>query len=247
VTNEKLLIPLRVPELGPFMGKVVTGSGAIPGGLQLDAYRHRLATRVFEAAGEARRLAGREERQAAVGAIGRAAWLEAWEEAVRGVATLVAERAARRLDAEARAARLPRRMRKRLLPDVGEQRAIAARLGSAGAALVPALDQIEVRGEAALQATALEREAVEVWQDALRMSARRLEAAWLDLEDAAVAETLRWARTANNVSRWRKPLWPVAVVTLAGLAFAGWLGLVLGGQLQAPDWFSGIWQQVFGQ
>jgi len=247
VTSQKLLIPLRVPELGPFMGKVVTGSGAVPGGLHLDAFRHRLATRIFEAAGEARRLAGREERQAAVGAIGRTAWLEAWEEAVGAVATLVAERAARRLAAEARAARLPRRKRRRLLPDEGEQRAIAARLGSAGAALVPALDQIEVRAEAALEATALERDAVEAWQDALRTSARRLEASWLDLENAVVGETRRWERMADDVSRWRKPWWPVVVVTVLGLAIAGWLGLVLGGQLQAPGWFSGLWQQVAGQ
>jgi len=247
VTSEKLLIPLRVPELGPFMGKVVTGSGAVPGGLRLDAFRHRLATRIFEAAGEARRLAGREERQAAVGAIGREAWLEAWEEAVGAIAILVAERAARRLVAEARAARLPRRKRKRLPPDVGEQRAIAARLGSAGAALVPALDQIEVRAEAALEATALERDAVEAWQDALRTSARRLEASWLDLENAVVGETRRWERMADDVSRWRKPWWPVVVVTVLGLAIAGWLGLVLGGQLQAPGWFSGLWHQVAGR
>ena len=244
MTSQKLLIPLRVPELGPFMSKVVTGSGAALGELHLDSVRNRLATRIFEGAGEARRLGAREERQAALGAIGRTVWLEAWEEAVNGVAALLAERVAIRLEAEARAARLPRRKRRRLLPDEGEQRAIAARLGSAGATLVPALDEIERIGEEALAATALEREAVEAWQDALRMAARKLEAAWLDLEDAIATETRRWDRVAEEVSRWRKPLWPVAVVGIPILVFAVWLGLVLGGQLEPPPWLADFWRRV---
>ncbi len=247
MTSQQLLIPLRIPELGPFMGKVVTGSGAVLGELNLDQVRQRLATRIFEAAGEARRLAGREERHAAVATIGRATWLEAWEEAVGAVATLVAEQAARNLEAEARAARLPRRKRKRLLPDEAERRAIASRLGSAGAALVPALDQIELRTEGALEATALERAEVEAWQDTLRTSARRMEAAWLDLERAVVVETLRWERLAAEVSLWRRPWWPVVVTAVLALAAAAWLGLVFGGQLQAPTWFAGLWQQVVGQ
>lgn len=247
MTSQKLLIPLRIPELGPFMGKVVTGSGAAPGELNLDAVRLRLATRIFEAAGEARRLASREERQSAVATIGRAAWLEAWDEAVGAVASQVAEQAARNLEAEARAARLPRRQRKRLLPDEAERRAIAARLGSAGAVLVPALDQIEMRAETALEATALERAEVEAWQDALRTSARRMEAAWLHLESAVAVETDRWKDVADAISQWRKPWWPVVVWAVLALAVASWLGLVFGGQLQAPTWFSGLWEQVIRQ
>lgn len=244
MTSQKLLIPLRVPELGPFMGKVVTGSGAALGGFHLDSVRNRLATRIFEGAGEARRLGAREERQAALGAIGRTVWLEAWEEAVNSVAALLAERVAIRLDAEARGVRLPRRKRKHLLPDEREQRAIAARLGSAGATLVPALDGIERIAEVALAATALERDAVDAWQDALRMAARRLEASWLDLEHAIATEARRWDRVVEEVSRWRKPLWPVAVIGVPILAIAVWLGLVFGGQLEPPPWLADLWLRV---
>jgi hypothetical protein len=238
---------LRVPELGPFMGRVVTGSGVAPGSLHLDAIRHRLATRIFEAAGEARRLAGRDEREAAVAAIGRAAWLAAWEEAVRGVADLVADRAGRRLEAEARFVRLPRRKRKRLLLGEREKKAIAARLGSAGAALVPTLDELEERAAAAIEATALDRGLLEAWQDSLRTAARRLEAAWLDLEQAIGAEVWRWEQRAESVARWRKPFWPVVVVTMVSVAVASLVGLILGGQLDAPEWVAIPWQRVFGQ
>lgn len=247
MTNQKLLIPLRVPELGPFMGKVVTGSGVIPGGLGLDSIRNRLATRIFEAGGEARRLGAREERQAAVHAIGRTVWLEAWDDAVTGVASLLAERVRGRLAAEAWAVRLPRRKRRRMLPDEREQRAIAARLGSAGATLIPVLDEIEIRGEAALDATALERDAIEAWHDALRTAARRLEAAWLDLEDAITIESGRWERLAQKIACWRKPLWPVAVLGMPILAAAIWFGLVLGGHVESPEWLSALWQQVGGR
>ena len=88
---------------------------------------------------------------------------------------------------------------------------------------------------------------MEAWQDALRTSARRLDASGLDLENAVVGETRRWERMADDVSRWRKPWWLVVVVSVLGLAIAGWLGLVLGGQLQAPGWFSGLWHQVAGR
>ncbi len=246
MTNQKLLIPLRVPELGPFMGKVVVGSGTRPTGLRLAEIRQQLATRIFQAAGEARRLAAREERQAALSAIGRTAWMEAWDEAVRDVAGHLTEQVARSLEAEARAVRMPRRKRRRLLPDVQERRAIAARLGSAGATLVPALDTIELRATEAVVATALEQGSVEAWQDALRTAARRLESAWLDLERALEKEIQQWERVAEEVSRWRRPWWPVIVFSTVGLAVAVWLGLVFGGQLQPPEWLARLWETVGG-
>ncbi len=245
MTNPKLLLPLRIPELGPYLGKVITGSGRDPGGLGLDAARYRLATRIFECAGEARRLATREERQAAVAAVGHAAWLEAWEEVVGGVTDLLLERVADRLAAEARAARLSRRLRRRVELGPGEKRAVAARLGSAGAGLVPALDDLESLGSAALEATAMERLAVEAWQDSLKTAARRLEAAWLALEDAIEAELRQWERAADEIASRRKPIWPVLVVGLLALAAAVWLGLVLGGFLDPPSWFAQLWQTVF--
>jgi hypothetical protein len=247
MTNPKLLIPLRVPELGPYLGKIVTGTGREPGGLDLDAWRYRLATRVIESAGEARRLAAREERQAALAAVGRTAWLEAWEETVAGVAELLLGRATAWLDAAAAAVRMPPHRRERLALGAAEQGALAARLGSAGAALVPALDRLEEHAAAALQATALERGELEAWQESLATCARRLEAAWLELEEAVDAEVARWRRVVGEVSRWRKPLWPVVLVGAIALAAAVWLGLVLGGYIGLPRWLVEGWGRVMGR
>lgn len=245
MTSPKLLVPLRVPELGPYMGKVITGTGRDPGGLELDGLRYRLATRVIEAAGESRRLAARDEREAALAVLGRTVWLEVWEEAVAGVAELLVDQVTRRLDAEARAAGMPRRRRRRLTLGPEQQGALAARLGSAGAELVPVLDLLEERIQPALSATALERDAMAEWQEALTMSARRLEAAWLELELAIEEEERRWRSVADEVAGWRKPLWPVVVVIVPALGVAVWLGLVLGGYVDAPGWLASAWRFLF--
>ncbi len=238
MSNPKLLIPVRVPELGPFLGKVITGTGCTPGGLQLDAVRYRLVTRLFERAGEARRLAGREERQAALATIGRTAWLEAWDEAVSTAGELLAERVSGRLESEALAVRLPRRKRRRLQLDEAERRALNARLGSAGAVLVPALDRLEQRASLALDATAVQREAVEAWQDALRTSARRMEAAWFDLERRIQHEWERWAVVADGVASWRGHWWLFGLGAVVLLGAALYVGLVWGGYVELPRWLA---------
>jgi hypothetical protein len=243
VTNTKLLLPLRVPELGPSLGKLVSGAGPAPGGLRLDEFRHRLVTRIIEHAGEARRLSANEERAPAVAALGRDVWLAAWDELVGAVAQALAASVNARLEAEARAVRMPRRLRQRVLLDESERRALAARLGSSGAVLIPALDTVERQGAAALAATPLERDLVTGWQDALKTAARRLEAAWLALEEAVEAEQARWAGVADRVAKWRKPVWPVVVVGLLGLLLAGWFGLAFGGYLPAPQWLVRLWEQ----
>jgi hypothetical protein len=243
MTSSKLLLPLRVPELGPFLGKLVIGTGRAPGGVRLDEVRYRLVTRVIEAAGEARRLSANEERGPAVAALSRAAWLAAWDEAVGALAATLVARFNAQLEAEARAVRMPRRLRRRVALDDGERRSVAARLGSSGAILIPALDAVERCGETALAATALERDAVTAWQESLKTAARRLEAAWLALEDAVQAETARWAEVADRVAQWRKPLWPVWVFGTLGLVLAAWLGLMFGGYLPAPEWLVRLWDR----
>jgi hypothetical protein len=220
----------------------VVGTRRTPGGFRLDAQRHRLTTRILEAAGEARRLAAaRGERSAAVAALGRAAWLEAWEEAAAGVSQAVLARIDGYLAAEGRAAGMPRRVLRRVLLDEAEHRALAARLGSAGAGLVSALDQLEERGRRVPQATPAERHDMDAWQDALRTAARRLEAAWLELEDAVAHEADRWRTVGEEIAGWRRPLWPVLTLGAVGLAAAAALGLVLGGYLEAPAWFAAWW------
>jgi holo-[acyl-carrier protein] synthase len=240
MTDSKVLLPLRVPELGPYLGKVVSGTGREPGGLCLDAVRVRLAGRVFEGAGEARRLASRDYRDAAAAAIGRERWLEAWEEAVGSAAGLLLDRSQARLEAEMRAVRLPGRLRRRLLPSTEDREALSARLGSAGAVLVPSLGEIERCQAAAVAATGLERQEVKAWQDALCTAGRRLEAAWLALEDAVEEEAAHWHRVAADVRGWRPAVWPILLGAAIATAGAAWLGLIMGGYVDAPSWLPGV-------
>lgn len=232
--SPRLLLPLRIPELGPSLGKLVTGTGRRPAGLALDGSRLQLATKVIERAGEARRLAANDERAAAIAALGRDTWLTAWEETVSGIGETILARAAERLAAEAAASRMPRRRRRRLVPGEGERRAVVVRLGASGARLVPALDRLDELSRGALEATPAERPVLVAWQDALKTSARRLEEAWLTLEEAVDREVAHWDRVADAVAAWRRPMWPVAVVTVVVVAAAAWLGLVAGGYLPAP-------------
>jgi len=226
------------------MGKVVTGTGRAPGDLELGAVRLQLATRIFEGAGEARRLATRGERSAAVAAVGPELWLEAWEEAVGAASGLLSDHLGRQFDAHARAVRLPRRLRRTRRPAAVGRGALTARLGSAGAPLVATLVGLEPVGAAAVHATGLEPTAVEHWQNLLRTAARRLEAAWLDLEHRLEAELLTAQTALDDVAQWRRPWWPVVAIGTIVLVAAVWLGLILGGYLTPPSWFARLWQQV---
>lgn len=241
MTSSKLLFPLRIPELGPSLGKLITGTGRRPGGVVLDTLRIQLATRVIEHAGEARQLAARDERAAALNALGREAWLAAWEETVTATGAALIDRINRLLEAEAHAVRMPVRLHRRVRLDEVERRALTARLGSSGSGLIPALDQLSLASAAAREATPMERASVDAWQDGLKTAARRLEAAWLALEDGVEAEWQHWQGVADRVAAWRKPWWPVLVATAIALAVASWLGLVLGGYLPAPSWLQAVW------
>jgi hypothetical protein len=244
VSGTDTLLPLRIPELGPYLGRIVSGTGRTPGGLHLDGIRLRLATRIFESAGEARRLASREKRTAAVQAIGRDAWLVAWEEAVGSTVGLLMERVSAQLDAEARAVGLPKRRRRRMLPGNDEARAARARLGSSGTGLVQVLNQLEHVSGQAVAATGLDSGAMAAWQRALRLAGRRLEAAWLALEDEVTREAARWQQEANLVAAWRRPVLGVIVAGAAGTALAVWLGLIFGGYLAPPWWLAALWSEM---
>jgi len=247
MTTVRTRLPIRVPELGPSLGKVITGTGRDPGGFQFDVVRHQLATRLFDAAGEARRLAARDERQAAVAAVGRAAWLEAWEETIAAVADQVNVRIERMLGDEARYARMPKRRLRRHLPDEDARRGLLARLGAAGVGLVPALDELDRCAEAAVAATGLDRDAMTAWQDALRTAARRLDAAWIALEESVEREWVQWKRVDAEIGQWRKPWWPVLAASAVVMALALWIGLVLGGYVRAPAPLENIWAEATGR
>lgn len=244
MTSPKLLLPIRIPELGPSLGRLLTGTGRAAPDPALERQRVILLGRLIEASGEARRLAAAGSRAEAVDAVGLEMWLDVWERAVSGIARDLVDRTNARLDAEARAVRMPRRLRRRVLLDDAEVRGVSGRLGAAGAELVPALDTLHERGERLLGATVGDRGALEGWQQALLTAARRLEAAWLQLEEQADEELARARAVAETVARWRRPLWPVAAVGVPLLAAAAWLGLVLGGYLPAPIWLVRFWSAL---
>ena len=244
MSNQQLIIPLRVPELGPSLGKLVTGTGRAKQEFSLDASRCQLATRVIEMAGEARRLAANDERASAMATLGRDAWMAAWEETVSPVSTRLVDYLSAHLDAEAAAVRMPKRRRKRVTIDEIERRAIGARIGSAGAGLVPILDEIEKTNVALRQAKGLERNALDRWQRAQTAAARSLEAAWLKLEARVDEEFATWSKVADEISRWRQPLWPVLLTGIFAAAVALWSGLMVGGLLAPPKWLVEILRRV---
>ena len=183
-----VIAPLRVPEVGPSLGKVVIGTGNQVPGIPLESIRYRLATRIIEAAGEARRLAAENERGAALRALGRDVWQEAWEEAVTAVTQLFVEGMGAHLVDEARAVRMPKKMRRAVDLDEREGRALAAGFGSAGTNLMPALDDLERTTAALAPSGGTDSGALDEWQEAVTVAARRLEAGWLEIESSLLAE-----------------------------------------------------------
>jgi hypothetical protein len=229
---------MRVPEMAPALGRLIVPRRSEPLWIPLDDIADDLATRVIELGGEARRLAESGTPDRILDALGRSAWLAAWEHAVRRTA----ERAASALDdAIARAARrvrMPEREWRRLLLSLGERRAITARFGSGAERFVAALDALTAAAARVREASVLDKEAHLEWQEALRTAARRLEAAWLALEEELGFEAKRWEPEIERVEAWRPSLWRVLVLWVPLAVVLVWLGLVLGGYLPAPLWLA---------
>lgn len=238
----KLLIPLRVPELAPSLGRIIVPRRQQPPWVPLDDIREELATRVLELGGEGRAAAAREtqgdERARILEMTGRRAWAAAWDQAVRRAAGRVAAALDAGLTHIARQVRMPRRRLRRHLLTNAEKRAIAARLGTGGATFVAALDALDAAAARAGEASVLEKDAHAEWQEALRTVARRLETAWLALEAEVEEERLRWMSESEALAAWRPSLWPIVVVWVPLASLLIWLGLVLGGYVPAPAWLA---------
>jgi hypothetical protein len=237
----------EVPQLGPSLGRLTDPpsndrTGVL--GVALDDIRLGLVTGVFDLAGAGRSFITAGDRVDAVASLNRAAWLNLWERALAAAAARIAEAANLGFNDAAVESRFrPRRLQPLLLTPQ-DTRAIAARLGSGGAGFVAALDVLEQSvhassrgggagggGRAWLQ---------EEWRGALLAVARRLESAWLALEDAALAEQRRWQVEIELVRAWRRPVWPVWLLTFVLLAGATYLGLVLGGVIPVPPPLRGV-------
>ena len=242
----KLLMPLRVPELAPSLGRIIVPRRQHEPWVPLDDIREELATRVLELGGEGRSAAAREDekgsgsddRARVLETTGRRAWAAVWDHAVRRAASRVADALDAELTRTARRVRLPQRRLRRLLLNNAEKRTIAARLGTGGGTFVAALDELEAAAARAAQASVLEKDAHADWQDALRTVARRLEAAWLALEDEVEEERARWQPEIGTLAAWRPKLWPVIAAWVPVAVLLLWLGLILGGFVPAPAWLA---------
>lgn len=222
-----------IPELGPLLGRLAEPAGAMRSIVPLDDIRLQLVSDLFELAGAARSFADAGDYASAAQSLNRHGWLAAWERAVAAAAARVAERIEARLRSAAAESRLPARKLRRILLTDDERRGIVVRLGSGGALLVDALDEMEQ----SVRALARRGAPGASWRDALAVVARRLEAAWSSLERAAADEEAAWSEDVADVRAWRRPRWPLWVITLAVLGAFGWLALVLGGFIDAPSWF----------
>jgi hypothetical protein len=231
-----------VPELGPSLGRLTDPPAAVSLdalAVPLDDIRLRLVTGVFELAGAARSFAGTGDPQGAMGSLSRMAWLGLWEKAVAAAAERLTAAVNGGFHAAAVESRFPPRRLSRLLLTSEDTRAIAARLGSGGAPFVAALDVLEQTVHAAsVRAHPDQRE----WQAALTATARRLESAWLSLEQSAATELSRWQGEVERVRAWYRPRWPLWLITLAVLTGAVYLGLVLGGYVPVPGPLRGLAQ-----
>src|SRR5436190_1368522 len=136
----KLLMPLRVPELAPSLGRIIVPRRLLDPWVPVDDIREELATRVLELGGEGRAAAAREAdgdtRARVLEVTGRRAWAAAWDHAVRRAGARVADALDAEITRTARQVRLPRlQLRRRLLSNA-EKRAIVARLGTGGGPFV---------------------------------------------------------------------------------------------------------------
>jgi hypothetical protein len=233
-----------IPELGPSLGRLTDPPIAPPerGALEinLEDIRVDLVTEIFDVAGAARSFAAAGDRQGAIASLGRVAWLDRWERAVGAAAQRLADAVNVRLRDAAVESRLPAKKLAAFLLTAEDTRAIASRLGSGGATFVSALDALEQTVPAASASGSRGRGGQEDWQRALMTTARRLESSWLALVTAAKLEQDRWRGEIERVRSWRRPLWPLWVLTAMVLAVATYVGLILGGYLPVPPVLQGF-------
>jgi len=233
---------LVIPELGSALGRLIAPPPPPPGSpshwIRLDDIRVAMVSQLFELLADARRWAGQGDRELALATVNREAWETAWAKAVQEVALRAGQAISDRLVAAAREARLPAKRIAALALEPAEVRALAARIAHGSAPLQAALVELDHAASLARSDRA-PTDAVLAWQEALAAAGRRLEAAWLALEDALLKEWRTWDAEVEDLRRWRRPRWPL---WLAGVLIIGgslYCGLVLGGYLPVPDLLRG--------
>ena len=228
---------LPIPELGPSLGRLVAPPPVSPdaglASMRLDDVRLTLVSQLFDLAGDARRWAREGDTELALATLGRAAWDEVWQQAVQAAAARLAAGTNARLLAAAREVRLPARRIRDLPLAADEVRALAARLAAGAGPFHAALEQLD-RTAQPVRGGKPSVTAVIAWQDALGTAARRLELAWLALEEAVAAEWRTAEAEVADLRRWRRPRWPLWMIAALLFGAASYAGLVLGGYIPVP-------------
>jgi len=239
-------VALSVPELGPSLGRLTApATGGESWWADLDPVRYQLVTDIFELAGRARAAGDPHKRMAALDPEG---WIAAWDRAVAACAERLVKAIDTKLLAAAAEARMPRRRKRVVTLAPAEARAILVRLGAGAGPFLTSLDAIKQERSAAEASNASDPAGYEAWERALTTAARRLEAAWLALEDTVRREQAGWTPEVERVRSWRRPWWPVIAVEALLLGAAVYLGLVIGGYLAAPEWLQPLvawWWEFF--
>ena len=214
-----------LPELGPLLGRLIEVPAELTAAeVALDAARVQMLTALFEHAGTARELLARGDAPGARLALGRTAWLGAWERAVADAGSAITTEITSRLREAASVSRFPPRRLPALLPGAEERRVLAARLSACGIGLEAAVHLLDDPSTS--------------WSDALRRTAGELEAAWEQIGITARQELSTWDRRATEIRQWRRPWTPLVVSGLFLVGITTWLGLVLGGYLPVPRWLA---------
>jgi hypothetical protein len=227
-----------IPELGPSLGRLTDPSSPpAPASLAItcDDIRLDLVTGIFELAGAARGFAASGDNAGAMASLGRASWLGLWERATCALAERVGVESNAVLRDAAAESHFPERTLTTLLLTPADVHSIAVRLGSGGAPFVAALDTLELAARSARGEAQMDE-----WRAALEAAARRLESAWLSAVGAAAVEEQQFRRQAELVRAWRRPTWPLWLVTVIVVAAAAYVGLVIGGYVPVPRWLRGV-------
>jgi hypothetical protein len=220
-----------VPELGPALGRLTALPGAPVGApprprLELADLRLALVGRIFEIAAAAR---GAVDGDGAAEILAPERLRHEWERA----ATLASGRTLERIDAALAEATTrsgaPLRLLRRASPDREERALLKARLHGAGVPFVDGLGTMDVAEPGS-----------DAWREALLASARRLESAWLGLEQRALAEEGAWVPSADRLAAWKPSPWPRRSVAAVTILFFLYTGLVLGGFLPVPPGAKGV-------
>ena len=240
-------VSLTVPELGGALGRVAATRPSREGPA-LDGIRITLATDLFVAAGEARDLAARGDITSAVETLNQEVWAGIWERAVSAAGQEISDRVLAEFQNAAVESRMPRAYLTRWTPTEPERRAIRAHLGKGTRRLELALEELTAVADSMSDDGHGASQAPVEWSKAVDLCARRVEAAWIELLEAAGKERLRWDVEIDRVRRWRRPRWPMWLLTGVLVAAAVYLGLVFGGFVEPPDflrpWAEFWWERL---